>query len=69
MNVVMRKKEVKAERSRIKEAVGALSKTFPEVVVQPEDTAEATVRQVTDLVQSLQVKVEELGARLVPTTP
>jgi len=27
------------------------------------------VRRVTDLVQSLQGKVEELGARLVPTTP
>jgi len=39
--------------SRIKEDVGALLQTFLELVVQPKDTAEAMVRQVTDLLQSL----------------
>jgi len=38
-------------------------------MVQPEDSAEVVVRRVTDLIQTLHVKVEELWAQLVPTTP
>jgi len=67
--VVKEKEVMEAEMLRIKEAIGALAQTFPELVVQPEDITEVTVRRVTDLVQSLQGKAEELGARLVPTTP
>lgn len=66
---VQEKKDVEIEMSRIKKAFGTLSQTFPELVVHLEDTAKVAVRWVTDLVQSLQVKVEELGAWLVPTTP
>lgn len=55
--------------TRIKKALKALSHTFPELMVQPEDSAEVVVQRVTDLLQTLHVKVEELGSQLVPTTP
>jgi len=43
MKVVQEKKVVEEEMVRIKQVVGALSPTFPELVVQPDDTAEETV--------------------------
>jgi len=55
--------------TRIKKFVGALSTTFPELIVQPEDLAKVAVQRVTTLVHTLEEKVEELGAQLVPTTP
>jgi len=55
--------------TRIKKVVGALSTTFPELIVRPEDSAEVAVERVTALVHSLQGKVDELGAQLVPTMP
>lgn len=43
IKVVREKKVFKEEIVHIKEVVRALSQTFLELVVQPEDTAEATV--------------------------
>lgn len=54
---------------QIKEAVRALSYKFMEIEIALESTAEEVFRQVTDLVQSLQVKVSDLEARMVLTTP
>jgi len=53
MKAVQENKDVEAEMSRIKEAIRALSQSFPEIVVKLEDTAEAAIRQVTNLVQNL----------------
>jgi len=55
--------------TRIKRVVWALSQTFPELVFQPEDSTEVVVQWVTDMVEMLHVKFEEMGARLAPTTP
>lgn len=58
-----------AEMKRIKKAIGALSEMFPKLIVQPEDSAEVVVQRVTTLIHTLQGKVEELGAQLVPMMP
>lgn len=60
---------MEAEMSWIKKVVGTLSTTFPKILVKPEDSAEVTVERVTTLMHSVQGKVEELGAQLVPSTP
>jgi len=69
IKTVRQKVDVKAEMVRIKVVVRALPQSFPKLAIQPEGTIEDVVRQVTKLVQSLELKVGEIEARLVRTTP
>jgi len=50
MKVVQEKKDVEAKMAKIKAAIRALSPTFPELIVQPDDTAEVAARHVPDLI-------------------
>jgi len=52
----------------MKETIGALSRTFPELELQAKGTTEEAFRHVTDLVNNLQVKVVELEAKMIPCT-
>jgi len=55
--------------SRNKKVVGALSATFPDFIVRPDESTEVGVERFTALVHTLQGKFQKLGAQLVPSTP
>lgn len=67
--ITRQKATFEAEVVHIKETVSIISRSFPELELQKEGTTEEVVQQTTDLVQTLQLKVVELEAHAVPSTP
>lgn len=50
---VQEKKNVQAEMTKIKKVVGALSTTFPDLMVKPEESSEVAIERFTALVNTL----------------
>lgn len=69
LQVMCQKAKVDKEVSHIKETIDTLSRTFLELAIQAEGTTEEVVHQVTDLVKNIQVRVVEVEAQVIRSTP